>query len=477
MDQGQGAEEDLAARYLEFAEQFLALSDDDMDDEAAAAASILDLLGIAASIEEDDEMSKAEETPAWGGSRPGKAPNKNRDFMGAQKKLVEHYFSGEESLYNEIDFERRFRMPRSVFNRIHDALVEEREEPFIQKYCSVTKKPGISPLCRLVACLRKVCYGDADDREDEYLQLSETSMNESMKAFTRIVVEKFGDEYLNRCPSQAETKRALDMMAKRHFRGAFGAWDCKHFVWKNCPVYLQGQHKGHAEGGKKTLILEAVADCDGYIWYVFFGEPGSLNDLNVLDKSSIVSGILTGDFDVRVEPYTVNGTQRDWLYFLVDGIYLPWSIFVKPLQAPGDAKEETFNSAQEAARKCVERSFGQVVAQFEILKNPIRNWKMDDIQNLLYCCIILHNMVTAERRLEFVDGDVMPGEEMEQEEENGNGVSLFGYQEEPFDLAVTTLLGHRIAHLIGNVEDRDKHNKLMADLIAHVWTKTQSNTE
>lgn len=69
------------------------------------------------------------------------------------------------------------------------------------------------------------------------------------------------------------------------------------------------------------MILEAVADCDGYIWYVFFGAPGSLNDLNVLDKSSIVSGILTGEFDVKVEPYTINGTTRDWIYFLVDGIY------------------------------------------------------------------------------------------------------------------------------------------------------------
>ena len=48
-------------------------------------------------------MSEGEETPAavWGGSLPGKAPNKNRDFMGAHAKLVEHYFSGTESLYNE----------------------------------------------------------------------------------------------------------------------------------------------------------------------------------------------------------------------------------------------------------------------------------------------------------------------------------------------------------------------------------------
>ena len=111
----------------------------------------------------------------------------------------------------------------------------------------------------------------------------------------------------------------------------------------------------------------------------------------------------------------MNGTQRDWLYFLVDGIYVRWSIFVKPRQAPADAKENLFNSTQEAARKCVERGFGQLVAQFEILKNPIRKWHMDDIKNILYCCIIVHNMVTAERRSKFIDADVMPEEEMEAE--------------------------------------------------------------
>ena len=52
MDQGNGDEEDRAARYFEFAKQFLALSSDDeiegVATEAAAAASILNVMGIAA---------------------------------------------------------------------------------------------------------------------------------------------------------------------------------------------------------------------------------------------------------------------------------------------------------------------------------------------------------------------------------------------------------------------------------------------
>ena len=84
---------------------------------------------------------------------------------------------------------------------------------------------------------------------------------------------------------------------------------------------------------------------------------------------------------------------------------------------------------------CGTRIWSVLVAQFEILKNPIRNWHMDDIKNILYCCIIVHNMVTAERRSKFIDADVMPEEEAEAEDEegNGNGISFFGFQAEPPD--------------------------------------------
>ena len=34
----------------------------------------------------------------WGGSKKGKAPNADRDFVGAYQKLVLHYFSRNESL-------------------------------------------------------------------------------------------------------------------------------------------------------------------------------------------------------------------------------------------------------------------------------------------------------------------------------------------------------------------------------------------
>ena len=60
-----------------------------------------------------------------GGGSPayGKAPNKERGFDEAYDRLVRDYFSGPESTYDETDFERRFRMPRSVFTLLHGAVV------------------------------------------------------------------------------------------------------------------------------------------------------------------------------------------------------------------------------------------------------------------------------------------------------------------------------------------------------------------
>jgi Plant transposon protein len=266
-------------------------------------------------------------------------------------------------------------------------------------------------------------------------------------------------------------------MERHQLRGCFGAWDCKHFVWKNCPMYEQGQYKGHAEGGKRTAILEALADADGYFWYIFFGQPGSLNDINVLNKSSIVAAILDGTFNTRVAPYTMNGARRDWLYFLVDGIYPQWSVFVKPFNVPSSEKETLFNRHQEAARKCVERAFGILVQKFQILKNPIRNWYMEDIFDVMYCCVILHNMVIAEIRGRYDHNNNFPAAGAELDVLAGEpriDYRFFDHQFDDYNPLVTTLLGHRVALMRQTIENRDLHGRLTVDIMEHLFAQTQN---
>ena len=61
----------------------------------------------------DCDESSSEGTGKWGGSKPGKVPNKPRDFIGARERLANHCFSGPASLFDENDFKSTFPMPKS----------------------------------------------------------------------------------------------------------------------------------------------------------------------------------------------------------------------------------------------------------------------------------------------------------------------------------------------------------------------------
>ena len=60
----------------------------------------------------------------WGGSSPGRSLNVRRNFTGAETMLLNHYFNGEDSIYNEEFFERRFLSPQCVINRVFDAILK-----------------------------------------------------------------------------------------------------------------------------------------------------------------------------------------------------------------------------------------------------------------------------------------------------------------------------------------------------------------
>jgi hypothetical protein len=65
-----------------------------------------------------------------------------------------------------------------------------------------------------------------------------------------------------------------------------------HWVWKNCPAALSSQFEGKEK--TTTLVLEATATKDTWIWHSYFGAPGCLNNLNVLNRSPLFEGLLAG---------------------------------------------------------------------------------------------------------------------------------------------------------------------------------------
>ena len=88
-----------------------------------------------------------------------------------------------------------------------------------------------------------------------------------------------------------------------------------HYEWKNCPVAWQGDYGDRK--GKKSIILEVIADNNLHIWHIaFFGLPGSNNDVNVLDRSPLVHNMLSSEAcDMH---FVVNGRQHNCYYLLTN---------------------------------------------------------------------------------------------------------------------------------------------------------------
>jgi hypothetical protein len=189
-------------------------------------------------------------------------------------------------------------MPRAVFCNIWEKI--RGKGLFVESKINFSGKKGIHPLVQLTVCIQRLAYGDSADRDDENLEMAESTINKSFKEFAELMKSELGPQYLNHCPTATEIERSTAINAGRGFPGMFASWDCKHFSWKNFPIALASQHKG--KGTDKTLVLEAIADPDLYIWYSFFGEAGSLNDINILNKSSIFALILDGSFNLQTTP-------------------------------------------------------------------------------------------------------------------------------------------------------------------------------
>jgi hypothetical protein len=148
--------------------------------------------------------------------------------------------------------------------------------------------------------------------------------------------------------------------------------------------------------GKPTIILEAVATQDLRIWHVYFGLPGSHNDINVLQCSPVFYDVANG----KAPPvdFSVNGNTYSLGYYLADGIYHQWATLVKNISAPISNKQKVFAAQQEACRKDVERAFGVLQAKWKILHGPTHLWKQKTLNSIMCACVILHNMVIEDER-------------------------------------------------------------------------------
>ena len=187
-----------------------------------------------------------------------------------------------------------------------------------------------------------------------------------------------------------------------------------------------------------TLILEAVASQDTWIWHAYFGMSGANNDLNVLNASPLFNNLTNGT--APSVPFTINGSEYQYGYYLVDGIYPKWAVFVKGIPHPTGAKRIRFTKAQESARKDVERAFGILKARWGIFRLPARAWEENKIRKVMYACIILHNMILKDDGLALCP-DYIPDPPVEVQD---------------------------LENAMEEIRDLDTHENLQMDLVDHI---------
>ncbi|XP_062230181.1 uncharacterized protein LOC133927809 [Phragmites australis] len=362
---------------------------------------------------------------AWGGSVPGRRRIQRNRLEGHQR-LFNDYFA-DPPVYPDYIFRRRFRMKRDLYLKIVEAVADY--DPWFQQRRNAAGELGLSVLQKVTAAFR------------------EATIIESMRRFVRAVVRVFGDEYL-RSPNEEDTARLIAINEQRGFPGMLGSIDCMHWRWKNYPTAWSGSFTGHINS--PTIILEALASQDLWIWHAFFGMPGWLNDINVLHCSHLLDN-LAASVAPHVQ-YSINGHQYNMGYYLADGIYPEWATFVKPISCPLGRKWQHFVVQQAAVQKDVERAFEVLQSWFPIVQGATRIWDQETLHNIMTACIIMYNMIIENER---PDGEV-------EHVYDGTGDHV-----EPLHTPTPSI--QAFTHRYGMITSRQGHHQLREDLVEHLW--------
>jgi hypothetical protein len=313
----------------------------------------------------------------------------------------------ENALYSR-DFEDFFRLSRSRVERMLQDFGNS-GEPFYRSFrVDMCGRVGASLEAKVLLPLTAIAYGDAPHSLCVTYQVSQSMARKMYRVFLQTIQTIYGDEYM-RTPTATDLKAICTLHRRVHgVNGMLGSLDCMLTKWKNCPMEWQGVFKGR-EKSMSTIVMEGVCDYYLWFWHVCYGNPGSMNDSNVLDTSPLLEMMLNRSY-VRVEqeagvvPFYVRGEDQPFhkTFLLVDGAYPKYCRFVRTINPPITQEEKNFSRWQEGARKDIERAFGVLQCRFKAMCTPIQSLHMVGATNLTACCIILHNMGVSDR----IMGDV-----------------------------------------------------------------------
>ncbi|WOG81843.1 hypothetical protein DCAR_0100997 [Daucus carota subsp. sativus] len=162
-----------------------------------------------------NQLERANSISYHGGSTMMNHRMIDRNREEGHARLYRDYFS-DTPTYTYTQFRRRFRMRRSLFMRIEEAVTAH-DNYFTQRTDAVGIC-GLSSLQKVTAALRMLAYGTAADAIVDYVRIGESTAIESLRRFVKSIVEVFGTEY-PRHPNAEDVSRLLAENEQRGFPG------------------------------------------------------------------------------------------------------------------------------------------------------------------------------------------------------------------------------------------------------------------
>ena len=359
-----------------------------------------------------------------------------RDRNEAEEMLMRDYFS-ENPTYSDATFRETFRLPKKLFLEIVERI-KASGNPYFQEGYDARSQKSFTAIQKCLSAVQQLADGGVAAQNDKYYKMAGRTARECLQEFCDAVNDLYSREFFRKPTAHdiATLQKAHEEL--HHIPGMIGSIDCTHFEWRMCPRRLQGQYK---RGCYKhpTIMLEAVTSWDLWFWHGYFGPPGTNNDINVLNTSPLF--LRERNQTAPPSSFAVNGRNYKRGYYLADGGYPSWSVFVKAYKFPVDPKEVKFKRLQEAARKDVERAFGVLKCRWGILNRPLRPKMKARISKIVYTCIILHNMLIKE---------------------DGHAISPVHIIDQPIEPQFDE-------DALMELRDEEVNSRLRFDLTEHVW--------
>lgn len=289
-------------------------------------------------------------------------------------------------------FRNRFTVPYPLYLQ----LLVLAERWFPQKEFDVCGRETTPVFLKLLGTLRMLGKGCSWDL---LYELSGVSA-EVHRKWTLNFIAKFCTEmypvYVHGPRNSDEIASVTALYAAAGFPGCVGSTDCVHIRWEMCPVMWSSAFK-NGKNNYASISYEMTVDHTKRFQATTIGHYGTTSDMTIVKFDGFVTAVRFNKLFTESE-FKVQVDDDKWviekgLYLLVDGGYHKWRIMQCPLKHTVEEDKSRWSEFAESVRKDVECSFGILKKRFQFLKNAITWHRKSDIDNAVFSCVILHNML------------------------------------------------------------------------------------